>query len=115
MSESIRDGGRIGVETTDVSATTKTFQRWLDRGDLVGVFENHDLGHVDVGRLVFVPLTPSESVDALAGRMHAPDTAGIGMGWRYVCVAAEPSLGRFDFTVYEPEPEPEPKRKRTRS
>jgi hypothetical protein len=88
--------------------TEEMFKKWLARGDGVGVFENADLGHPEVGRLVFAPVTPDEEKKVRIGQTSLPD-GPYGMGWRYLLQAVSKSLTDFEF---KPEPEAPPKKRR---
>jgi hypothetical protein len=72
------------------------FQTWLVRGDAVGVFENEDLGHYNLGHLIFVPLTAEEQGRCTVGQTRGPD-GQYGPGWRYLLKAVEPTLDGFKF------------------
>ena len=74
-----------------------TFQRWIARGDAVGVFSNHDLGHRECGRLVFIPLDAEEQNHLPVGKAHAPDNASWGLGWRYLLDEIVTDISRFQF------------------
>ena len=68
-------------------STKEKFERWLSDGTtFVGVFENHDLGHCDVGLRVAFPYDISQWDSAIVGQSRAPDTAQFGFGWRYVLI-----------------------------
>ena len=73
------------------------FQRWLDRGDAVGVFTNQDLGHPELGHMLFIPLDPGEQLKLEPGKAHAPDGRH-GLGWRYLLTSVERSLDAFAFS-----------------
>lgn len=88
------------------------FKNWLERGDGVGVFENSDLGHADMGNLVFTPVTPAEEKTVRVGQTALPD-GSYGMGWRYLLRAVSKSLTDFEFKSATPEPPPK-KRRRSR-
>ena len=63
-----------------------TCLKWLHDGDTwLGVFENQDLGHPEIGRRCIFPFPLSDgSWDAAKeGETRAPDGKHIGMGWRY--------------------------------
>jgi hypothetical protein len=71
----------------------QTFTRWLsDNTTWIGVFENKDLGHIDVGRRIAVPYDISQFEAAQIGVARASDSAIIGLGWRYVLVAKSHSV-----------------------
>lgn len=57
-----------------------------DPGDWVGVFENHDLGHRDLGRKIAFVFGAEQRANAELGKTRAPDTP-VGLGWRYLLVA----------------------------
>lgn len=72
------------------------FARWTERGDIICVFENHDLGHYDMGRRVAIPFAPELAIQfnvtghlptGVSMATQAPDNATIGLGWRYLLVA----------------------------
>ena len=57
-----------------------------DPGDWVGVFENHDLGHSNIGMRFGLIYGADQDEKATIGKTHAPDTS-FGPGWRYLLVA----------------------------
>lgn len=60
---------------------------WLSDGTTwLGVFENHDLGHYDIGKRCCFPFSTEDgSFDkAIVGETRAPDGKHIGLGWRYL-------------------------------
>lgn len=60
-------------------------QQWLADGESwIGGFENHDLGHPEIGRRVLFVFDDSQWEDAKLGSTRSPDHAEIGLGWRYV-------------------------------
>ena len=68
-----------------METTQQTFERWLEDGRTwIGVFENHDLGHPDVGRKIALSFDNSQDDQATIGETRAPDHQQIGLGWRYV-------------------------------
>ncbi len=73
------------------------FKAWLDRGDKIVVYQNQDLGHHDLGRLMFIP-----SKDAPELGSRGPDTEACGMGWRYTLQAVETTLDAFNFATLTP-------------
>jgi hypothetical protein len=57
-----------------------SLQAWLDRGDDVIVFSNHDLGSLASFPLYWtMPWERDEPTP-----LHAPDTKACGLGWRYL-------------------------------
>lgn len=81
---------------TDENETTRaTFERWLSDGSTwIGVFENKDLSHPEVGRRIAVPYDDSLLDQVRVGATRGPDgwdTRGVshGPGWRYILVAVE--------------------------
>lgn len=70
----------------DDETTPETFDRWLSDGETwIGIFENHDLGHPDVGRRIALSYHLADKDQAEVGKTRAPDT-GVGMGWRYILI-----------------------------
>ena len=66
----------------------ETFTRWLSDGESwIGVFENHDLGHYDIGRRVAFCFDNTDEAKAEVGETQAPGHKAIGLGWRYILVA----------------------------
>jgi hypothetical protein len=60
--------------------------RWLSDGQTwVGVYQNQDLGHPDVGRKIAMPFDVSDWDKAKLGS-RAPDTRHL-IGWRYFLIA----------------------------
>lgn len=55
------------------------------RGGLWACYQNHDLGHRDIGRLVFLQYGgPDSTFDSPPDRY--PDVPEVGLGWRYLHV-----------------------------
>lgn len=83
--EECKANGKIAI--TAEGAREKV-SRWVEQGWRIGVFENHDLGHPDIGQKSFTPLKPE-------------DTAEIGkaynLGWRYILVSVHTSIEDFAF------------------
>ena len=66
----------------------EVIDRWFwasNEGDWVGVFENHDLGHPDLGRRFAAFYDESEWDKAELMRTTGPDSS-VGLGWRYLLV-----------------------------
>lgn len=67
--------------------TAQTFERWLSDGDtFIGVFQNQDLGHYDIGRKIAMPFPKAQWDVAKLDETKAPDHKSIGLGWRYLLV-----------------------------
>ena len=82
----------------EAAGARATFTTWLERGDVIGVFQNCDLGHPNAGHLVFLPITPEEVGKVTAGVTKAPDNPlGYGLGWRYVLQGLCEALDLFQF------------------
>ena len=101
---------RTGPETP-----TETFARWLSDGQTwIGVFENRDPGHPDMGRRIAMPFDVKDLATArtrgeatalnrawvaehrevtvippseIQHPSHAPEEAVKGLGWRYLLIA----------------------------
>lgn len=56
------------------------------RGDWIGVFENHDMSHPELGRRFALLFDKNQFDSAVIGSTRAPDTK-MGLGWRYLLVA----------------------------
>lgn len=72
-----------------MSTAEETLTKWFtdpDPGDWVGIFENQDLGHPDLGMRI-AGLYGADQWDlAEVGKTTGPD--GIhGLGWRYILAA----------------------------
>lgn len=73
--------------TTRREAARVTFTRWLSDGQTaIGIFENKDLTHPDLGRRVAFPFAASMSDTLAVGKTFAPDNPETGLGWRYILV-----------------------------
>ena len=60
--------------------------RWLATGWAIAVFENHDLGSMNVGHRFALPFDQADVAKMEIGKSRAPD-GPYGMGWRYLLVA----------------------------
>ena len=74
------------VHTADIDTVIDRWFRDADPGDWCGVFENHDLGHPDLGRKLGLMFPIEQWSEVTIGKTCAPDTE-IGLGWRYLLVA----------------------------
>ena len=61
--------------------------QWLQGHTAVGVFQNKDLGHPQVGRKVAIPYDYDDLQEAEIGKTTCHDTAELGLGWRYILIA----------------------------
>jgi hypothetical protein len=60
--------------------------RWLARGDGAAVYENHDLGHPDVGACQVVSYgSPAAQLETAEPPERLPDIGG-RIGWRYTLI-----------------------------
>jgi hypothetical protein len=60
--------------------------RWLARGDGIGVYENHDLGHPDIGHKQFVSFgSAAAQLETDDPPTRLPDIGG-RINWRYSLV-----------------------------
>jgi hypothetical protein len=63
-----------------------TMQRWLDRGDGIAMYANHDLDHPDCGRLKWVSYGSSVAqIETPEPPTKLPDIGG-EINWRYQLV-----------------------------
>jgi len=83
-----------GLVPVSAPGARPIMQKWVDRGDRIGVFRNADLGHYDLGRRVFLPINAATVVTV--GQTKAPD-GSYGMGWRYILDRVEATLDAFRF------------------
>lgn len=61
--------------------------RWLDRGDGAAVYENHDLGHPEVGEPQITSFgSPAAQLETDDPPQRLPDIGG-NINWRYQLVA----------------------------
>jgi hypothetical protein len=61
--------------------------RWLQRGDGVAIYENHDLSHPDLGQCQIVSFgSPAAQLETDVPPEILPDI-GSAINWRYVLVA----------------------------
>lgn len=61
------------------------WNEWIDRGDVVLIFENQDLSSSSVGHVATMPWTEGEKTAGGDGPLpwNAPDNTALGLGWRY--------------------------------
>ena len=67
--------------------------RLVDDGDLVGIYENKDLGHPDVGRRIAFVYNGPVICFAKIGETKCHDGEH-GLGWRYILIAVEGDVDR---------------------
>ena len=62
-------------------------EEWLADGEtFIGVFENKDLGHPELGHRIMLPYEDALFEAAILGKTTPPDMPYIGLGWRYLMV-----------------------------
>lgn len=75
-------------QSTGDETIGQTFTRWLSDGSTwIGVFENKDLGHQELGRRVAFPYDMNMFGQATLNETRAPDHPQIGLGGRYYLIA----------------------------
>lgn len=73
---------RYGMDPTIIPV----INRWLERGDGLAVYENHDLGHSEVGHRQYLSFgSPSAQLEMEDPPERLPDI-GDAINWRYVLV-----------------------------
>ena len=80
------------------SVRATIFNCWLvpdciDFDPWIGVFENQDVSHHDLGRRIAFAFEAVQWDDAIVGASRGPDHKNIGPGWRYVLVAKVRTVG----------------------
>lgn len=70
-----------------------TIRKWIDRGDMVLVYENKEIGNPNLGHLIIMPCDASQRPLVKIGD-RAPDTSA-GMGWRYGLIACTRNIEDF--------------------
>ena len=73
------------VTTHDTDTKIRTWIADGDEGDWIGVFENHDLGHPEVGRRAAALFGSEDWHKATVGRTNMP-ASPLDVGWRYILV-----------------------------
>lgn len=77
-----------GITPEGEEKVRATYTRWLADGTTwIGMFENHDLGHRDVGHRISLAFDDSQFDAGIVGTTRAPDRQDIGLGWRYILIA----------------------------
>lgn len=61
------------------------FNKWIERGDMVLVYENAEIGNPNLGGLIAMPCDVAQRPAVKLGD-RAPDSKA-GMGWRYRLIA----------------------------
>lgn len=75
---------QCGAQAPDVMSK---IDRWLERGDGVAIYENHDLSHPDLGCCKIVSFgSPEAQLETTAPPARLPDIGG-QVNWRYALVA----------------------------
>ena len=71
----------------------QTFERWLSDGETwIGIFENKDLSHPDIGYRIALSFDDSTWEKAKEGETKCPDHSSIGLGWRYILIKKTRSI-----------------------
>ena len=70
----------------DTQAEARVRKCFEDPDTWVGVFENHDLGHSEIGRRIAFPFAMAQFEVGEIGKTRAPDTRKL-LGWRYILIA----------------------------
>lgn len=69
-----------------LSAAVETFNRQLGRGDKIAVYENHDLGHPEMGHRKYVSYgSPAAYLEVDEPPQRLPDTPQ-EINWRYALI-----------------------------
>jgi hypothetical protein len=72
-------------EPEDMAEIVGKLNAWLARGDGVAVYENHDLGHPELGRIVCLSFGSTGAVFEGEPPSRMPDLPQL-IGWRYQLV-----------------------------
>ena len=89
---------KVVIHHVNAPGAKAKFEEWIERGDAIGVFVNQDLGHLQVGHTIFMPIDYGEGRAGLKAGIHAPD-GDHGLGWRYKLMTVTKGLGMFEFAV----------------
>ena len=66
----------------DIPEIVGKLNAWLARGDGVAVYENNDLGHYDLGRIICLSYGSDVAVFETEPPQRMPDLPDV-IGWRY--------------------------------
>ena len=96
------------------AANMPIVQRWLDRGDGVAVYRNHDFGATMFNCTVMMSYgSPAAQIEAAEPPEQMPDTGMFGTPWAYRLEGVARGVV-LDPALALPEPEPvTPKRRRS--
>lgn len=74
------------AETIGGDDAVAVVDRWLDRGDGAAVYQNHDLGHPELGQTKIVSYgSEAAQLECAAPPVRLPDIGG-EINWRYMLV-----------------------------
>lgn len=59
------------------------FNRWLDRGDGLAIYENHDLGHPELGHIKIVSYGSQTALLETGTPPERLPDIGVDINWRY--------------------------------
>ena len=76
----------------DAPGAKAIFEKWLARGDAIGVFTNHAFDSVDFGRKIFLAVNKNTVIG-----VRAPDHSSYGTGWKYLLDSIETDIECFSF------------------
>lgn len=68
----------LDTDRPDASA----LEAMRERGGTWAAYQNHDMGHRDLGGLAFLKIGPG--CTNVTAPKHYPDGTSVGMGWRYL-------------------------------
>ena len=97
----------MSYEFTDEERRLNTamFEKWLADGETwIGIFENHDLGHYDIGRRIAMSFDDSLWDKAELKKTRSPDHKAIGFGWRYLLICRTHDVAEAEMFIEHKEP-----------
>jgi hypothetical protein len=86
-----------------ISRDLRKMNSWLERGDGLAVYENHDLGHPALGHKVYLSFgSPAAQIESDDLPQFCPVNLPHGlMAWRYVLVGTLQGEGALDSVLQE--------------
>lgn len=79
-------GFMIRLQTGGLDHAIPTINGWLTRGDGAAIYENHDLGHPDIGHVQIVSYgSAAAQIETVEAPERMPDI-GNRINWRYTLI-----------------------------
>ena len=96
VAKKIQEAEAAGKVPVTADGAKAVFTKWLERGEVIAVYQNKAMDSATFGTWMFMPV-PWEALPRMTvGHSHAPDTR-FGPGWKFLLERTETALDAFEF------------------